>query len=301
MGTIVDSVAVAVPALRHPRGSAIDLAGRAARQCLDEAGVAPQDVDLLINTGIYREQHLGEPALAALIQDDLGLNAELHPDAGHHGTFSFDVLNGACGTLTAFQLADTLLRSGTIRCALVVAEDTKPERGGDFPFTPAGAAALLSWRDDRRGMVAHRMHTFPDGRDAFTSVLSWKPRAHHLPGRPAEHNTITIERSGTFNDLGVASAVRSIDAYLTDTGLTLGSGDCLIVAGLVDPSALVTSIDLGACPIVTVPDDLAAVHTAAPLAAFVAAREAGHLTDADHVVVLAVAAGITVGITHYRP
>lgn len=301
MGTIVESVAVATPSVRHPRGHATDLAERAGQTCLDDAGVDPHDVDLLINTGIYRERHLGEPALAALIQDDLGLNDELQPGSGRHGTFSFDVLNGACGPLTAFQLADTLLRAGTIHRALIVAEDTRPDRRTEFPFSPAGAAALLTWSDDRPGMVGHRMQTFPADRDTFTSTLSWQPRPHHLPGRPAEHNTLTIERTPRFDERAGVDGASALEAFLSQAGLTLGAGDCLIVAGLATPEQVVSSTVLGACALVTPPADLAVTHTAAPLAALAAARDAGHLTEGADVVLLTVAAGLTVGITHYRP
>src|SRR5829696_329424 len=170
MGTTIDALAVEIPSVLHIRRGAVDLAVRAARTCFEDAGIEPHDVDLLINAGIYREEHLGEPALAALIQDDLHANAELQSEAGAHGTFSFDVLNGVCGVLSAFQLADTLLRAGTIRRAVVVGEDTKPGRDADFPFTPAGAAALLSWSDEAPGLIAHRMETHVDGRDDFTSI-----------------------------------------------------------------------------------------------------------------------------------
>jgi 3-oxoacyl-[acyl-carrier-protein] synthase III len=65
-------------------------------------GHDPDEFDLLVNAGMYRDRNLGEPALAALIQDDIGANTE-DPHAEAHGTFSFDVANGACGVLTALQ------------------------------------------------------------------------------------------------------------------------------------------------------------------------------------------------------
>jgi len=72
----------------------------------------PSDLDLLINAGIYCDRNLGEPALAAIIQDDIGANPE-DPHSHAHGTFSFDIANGVCGVLTALQIADGLLRSRT--------------------------------------------------------------------------------------------------------------------------------------------------------------------------------------------
>ena len=72
--------------------------------------MAPNDLDLLVNAGLYRDRNLGEPALASMIQEDVRRHPE-DPHPGGHGTFSFDVANGACGVLTALQIADRFLRS----------------------------------------------------------------------------------------------------------------------------------------------------------------------------------------------
>src|ERR671935_110610 len=98
MGTLIDRVALTQGKWRD-RHSALHLAVRAAKDCLHHDGRDPHDVDLLINTGIYRDRNLGEPALAALIQEDIGANPE-DPHGNAHGTFSFDVANGTCGVLT---------------------------------------------------------------------------------------------------------------------------------------------------------------------------------------------------------
>jgi 3-oxoacyl-[acyl-carrier-protein] synthase III len=55
--------------LRKP--TARRLADAAARTCLAHAGKEPGDIDMLINAGIHREDNMGEPALAALIQEDM--------------------------------------------------------------------------------------------------------------------------------------------------------------------------------------------------------------------------------------
>ena len=99
MATIIESVgAVRRPRLLRKRG-ARRLADAAARRALHRAGLVAGDIDLLLNAGLYHDRNLGEPALAALIQEDIGANPE-DPHAGGHGTFSFDVANGACGVLT---------------------------------------------------------------------------------------------------------------------------------------------------------------------------------------------------------
>src|SRR6266567_3307842 len=121
MGTVIDRLDFTRGGWRT-RHSALRLAVAAAKTCLQQAGRDPDDVDLLVNAGVYRDRNLAEPALAALIQEDIGANPEdPHDDA--HGTFSFDIANGACGVLTALQVIDGFLRSGAIHRALVVASD----------------------------------------------------------------------------------------------------------------------------------------------------------------------------------
>lgn len=75
MGTVIDRVDVAHSGWRN-RHSALHLAVAAAKDCLQGAGCDPDELDLVVNAGIYRDRNLGEPALAALIQDDIGANPE---------------------------------------------------------------------------------------------------------------------------------------------------------------------------------------------------------------------------------
>jgi len=108
-------------------------------ECLHDARRDAGAVDLLVNTGIYRDKNLAKPALAALIQEDVGANPE-DPHGDEHGTFSFDIANGTCGILTELQIVDGLLRSHTISCALITASDADPGRGMSkhLPFSPVG-------------------------------------------------------------------------------------------------------------------------------------------------------------------
>ncbi|HUO71638.1 MAG TPA: hypothetical protein VMU39_12760 [Solirubrobacteraceae bacterium] len=139
----------------EPSGSqsAVELADTAARACLERAERTPDDVQLLINAGVYLDRNISEPAIAALIQEDIGANPEIQPGAGQ-GTFSFDVRNGACGLLTGMYLVDGLLASGTVQCGIVVAGDVDPEPGVSegYAFPAAAGAVVLSSHDDRPGL-----------------------------------------------------------------------------------------------------------------------------------------------------
>src|SRR6476646_11735023 len=121
MGTVIEQIALTDGGWRTHH-SALRLAVNAAKHCLREAGRNADDVDLLVNAGIYRDRNIAEPALAAMIQQDIGANPE-DPHADTHGTFSFDICNGTCGVLSALQIVDGFLRSHAIDCALIVASD----------------------------------------------------------------------------------------------------------------------------------------------------------------------------------
>ena len=176
MGTHIEAACVLTRGgLR--KATARGLADAAARACLAQAGRQPGDVDMLINAGIYREDNMGEPALAALIQEDIGANRG-EPPVGGHGTFSFDLLNGTCGVITAIQLESGLLRSGVIRLGAIVTSDVDPDAGshGAAAPRPAGGAILLGWDDNIAGFTDFHFETFPEYADLYTAGLMWQGR-----------------------------------------------------------------------------------------------------------------------------
>jgi hypothetical protein len=181
MGTIIDCATVAHTSWRS-RHSALRIAVAAARACLDKAGCRPNDLDLLINAGIYRDRNLGEPALAALIQEDVGANPE-DPHPGAHGTFSCDVANGVCGPLTALQIVDGFLRSGAISRALVVASDADPGHHlteEPFPFAGAGGALLCHGTDDDSGFGVFCWANSPDRSSSFRATVTYHDGRNRL-------------------------------------------------------------------------------------------------------------------------
>ncbi|MGV9482841.1 hypothetical protein ACWDNR_26245, partial [Gordonia aichiensis] len=126
--------------------SIVEHSGRAARQCLQRADIRPEQVGVLINTGIFRDSNTVEPAVSALIQKAAGIGLDYTRDDPR--TFSFDLMNGAVGVLDAVRVAGSVLATGSTEHVLVVAGDTHPSltRGtadAEFPYATAGAALLL--------------------------------------------------------------------------------------------------------------------------------------------------------------
>ena len=180
------------------------------RDALAAAAIEPNDLDLLVNAGLFHDRILGEPALAALIQEDMGANPE-DPHGEGHGTFSFDVANGSAGVLTALQISDGFLRAGTIRHAVIVAGDANPGHGlaPDFPYDPVGAALVCGWDPGDGGLARFRWRTVADAQDRRQAVV----RLEH--GR----NQLLVCEDDTFAAEAAASAGTVAVELLDEHGL----------------------------------------------------------------------------------
>jgi 3-oxoacyl-[acyl-carrier-protein] synthase-3 len=289
MGTTIDGIGLAEVGWRD-RKSALRLANKAAEGALRDAGVTAEETDVLVNCGLYRDRNLGEPALAALIQEDVSANPE-DPHPGGHGTFSFDVANGTCGPLTALQIVDRLGRAGTVRRSLIVASDADPGHGlaEDFPFAPAGAAVVCGWADGDRGLGEVTWMTSTDGGAAFRSTV----------GRHGGRNLLEIERNDTFADLAGALACKVATQAMDRGSVSLADVSTIVLAPG-DPALARTFVErLGiADERVVVADPR--THTASLLTALHAARHAGRLGTGALVLLVCASAGVTAGACTYR-
>src|SRR5664279_5094897 len=224
MGTIVEASAIATPG-SDPSTGALGLADAAARACIERAHRTPDDVQLLINVGVYLDRNISEPAIAALIQEDIEANLEPSPGGGQ-GTFSFDVRDGACGLLTAIELIDGLLASGAIEVGMAVATDADPEPGltEGFGFPALGGALILSTDEARRGFTRFRSATFPVYADLFSSAIDW--RVENGGGR----NVLTVEIADDYPARVLECAEVTTRELAEADGLDLGEVDALTVS-----------------------------------------------------------------------
>jgi 3-oxoacyl-[acyl-carrier-protein] synthase-3 len=155
MGTVIRANTVELEAyttheLLATKQGAIDYSVLAAEKCILQAGIDRADIDLLINTGTYREKNINEPSIASLIQKRLKIGLDPYKGSSGRTSFSFDLRNGVVGMLSAVQVASALLQQKMVKLALVVSGDVHPSqsRTSDFPYTHMGSATLLSWSDD---------------------------------------------------------------------------------------------------------------------------------------------------------
>jgi len=303
MGARIEAVsALTSHGWRKP--TARGLADAAARSCLERAGKEPGDVDMLINAGVYREDNMGEPALAALIQEDIGANLG-QPPIGGRGTFSFDLINGTCGVITAIQLESGLLRSGVIRLGAIVTSDVGPDLRdpGAAPFRPAGGAMLLGWDDTQAGFTDFAAETYPEYQDLFASGLVWQERqGRRVPRRAAGQSQMVIDARPGYQARLADCAEEAAHRFLRRLGLGIGDIDLLVPAPS-SPAFLDTlrvRLGIPGDRVAYVAEDLEDAYTTGLIAAVQAAVRSGRLGEARSTLMLAAGAGITVALALYR-
>jgi amino acid adenylation domain-containing protein len=166
----IDNVAVA-PAQSVPPSS-IRLATQAAASCLDGSELDGAALGLVLHAGVYRDDFLSEPAVAALVAGELGINDDADCADGPK-TLAFDVLNGAVGFLNACHVAAGMIAAGKTSHAMVVAseiENNPPESG--YPLhglAETGSAILLSAGDGTEGFGRFVFGHHPEHADALAT------------------------------------------------------------------------------------------------------------------------------------
>lgn len=159
------------------------LSAEASQKALDRAGLAPEDVDLLITATVTPDQPL--PSTACLIQARLGLK----------NAAAFDLAAGCTGFLYGLHIADQFVKTGSARNILLVGVDTLTpvidwqDRNTCVLFGDGAGAVVVQPVDPDRGMLASKM--FSDGKQA--GIL-------YIPagGTSAPANPLTIENRMHF-------------------------------------------------------------------------------------------------------
>lgn len=174
MGTIINSIAIEKS---EGRNGIVQLISSAANKCLAKAGVLIDNVGMLINTGVYSENHIIEPALATLVHKQLlRKNETINTCSERLGKlFSFDLHNGGGGIINAIQVIDSFIQTNEIEHGLIVSGDIKPKTGitDNYNLTASAAAILVSAKNSKPGFVCYKTETFPEFKNDFCSSTKW--------------------------------------------------------------------------------------------------------------------------------
>lgn len=174
MGTIIRSVGTAKSAFNR---TILQLTFRAAEKCLRKGNISARDIGMILNSGVYNENHQGEPAIASLIQNRIQSNYIIHRlfSREPENIISFDIHNGGGGILDAFSVADGFIASGELEYGLIVAGDTTPSEGDsvNYNYFPSAGAVLLANGPSGKGFVKFKTKTYPEYINDLTSTTNW--------------------------------------------------------------------------------------------------------------------------------
>src|SRR4026209_1757782 len=127
-----------------------------ARAALDDAGMAPEDIDLIILATSTPDQTF--PATAVTIQAELGITQGA----------AFDMQAVCSGFVFALATADSRLKNGLFKRALVIGSEAFSrildweDRSTCVLFGDGAGALVLGIEDGERGILATKLHA--DGR-----------------------------------------------------------------------------------------------------------------------------------------
>jgi 3-oxoacyl-[acyl-carrier-protein] synthase-3 len=154
---IVERTGIRFRHIAGPNESTATLAADAAHAALAAAGRSAQDIDLIVLATATPDQTF--PSSATKVQAMLGIN----------DCVAFDVAAVCSGFLYAVQVADSMIRAGSARRALVIGAETFSrildweDRATCVLFGDgAGAIVLEGVEGGDRGVLATRLHA--DGR-----------------------------------------------------------------------------------------------------------------------------------------
>ena len=276
--------------------SSIAHAAIAARACLEAAGASPDDVDVLIDVGIYRDANMVEPSMAALVQRELGMHLDYVKYPTGRSGLSFDLMNGASGIPNALGVARACLATGSER-VLIVSSDAHPsgERVPGFPYASVGAAILLGREDDpARGLgrlAVRDDHAGGDSLAGYSVIDDHRGRSR-----------IEVERAPDHEARILALAASLAREHLARERLER-TDDVVLVSSQPSPEfshALAERLELPAGSAVRIEGVDGDPHTSALALGYHQARAAGRLGARAVVLFVAAGAGPTAACIVHR-
>ena len=175
--THVQVSSVGIAAQQLAPASSIDMAVKAARNCLESSPLSSCQLGLIVHAGVYRDDYIGEPPIAAFIAGGLGVTQELS-SADDPKTLAFDLLNGGVGFLDACHAAIQMIDAGKTEHAMIVAseiENNSIDSGRQrYGLHETGSAVILSRGDGRKGFGRFVFHHYGEHCDALSTYTKYE-------------------------------------------------------------------------------------------------------------------------------
>ncbi|ARP80850.1 3-oxoacyl-ACP synthase [Bordetella genomosp. 8] len=260
-----------------------DLAVEAARRALDDAGLQPQDIDLVIVATSTPDFVF--PSTACLVQARLGIK----------GGAAFDVQAVCSGFVYALTTADSFMRAGRSRHALVIGAEVFSrildwnDRGTCVLFGDGAGAVVLS-AAEQPGILAAQLHA--DGSQTKILCAAGNVAYGEVVGDPF----LRMDGQAVFKQ-AVTVLERSARAVCEEAGVTLDAVDLLIPhqANVRILNFLARKLDLPADKLVVTVDRHANTSAASVPLALDAVRREGRAKAGQLVLMQGVGGGFTWG------
>jgi 3-oxoacyl-[acyl-carrier-protein] synthase-3 len=179
-----------------PEETCADIAAQAARKAIENAGLQPADIDLVIAATVSSESPV--PSVACRVQHALGIPA---------GTPAFDIAAACSGFVYLLQIASHMMRAGDYKNVLIVAAERLSgtvdwsDRTTCVLFGDGGGAAVLNKCDiPSVGILGNVL----GGDGSKGNLLSVRPRPSPPPppagGLPTGTHVISMSGKEIFRN-----------------------------------------------------------------------------------------------------
>lgn len=215
-----DNLGIKERRIAKPDQPTSDLAAKAGMKAIENAGLTPDDIDLLI-VATSTQDRLA-PSTAAIVQDKIQA----------YNSVAFDLAAVCSGFLFSMSTAAQYIATGIYNNALVIGADTFSKiidwtRRDCVFFGDGAGAAVLTHTDSDKGFLAFRLYT--DGRGKFNFTIpgggSEYPMSHE--NVDAGHRYFQMVGRAVY-ETGVQVLPKAINQVLADTGISIDEVDFLI-------------------------------------------------------------------------
>ncbi len=201
--------------------STSDLAAKASMRAIENAGITPGEIDLIILASITPDYFM--PSTACVVQTKIGATRAV----------CFDISAACSGFLYAIEIAQQFITSHTYNTILVIGADKLSsivdwtDRNTCVLFGDGAGAAILRHRAQGHGVIATRMGS----NGALADLLQVPGGGSACPINASnvheKLNTIRMEGRETFKH-AVTNMVESARLVLDDAGLKAEDLACVI-------------------------------------------------------------------------
>lgn len=263
------------------------LATEAARRALDNAGLEPRDINLIVLATATPDQTF--PSTATKVQAALGID----------DCIAFDVHAVCTGFLYALSVADSMLRAGNAARALVIGAETFSrildweDRATCVLFGDGAGALVLSAEESDSGILSTKLHA--DGRHNDLLFVDGGPSTTGTVGK------LRMKGREVFRH-AVVNLAAVMTEVLKEAGLTADDVDWVVPhqanARILDATA--RKLGLPPEKVVVTVDRHANTSAASVPLAFDTAVKDGRIKRGDLVVLEAMGGGFTWGAAALR-